>query len=41
MYGDIIGGALKFGASYIGGKKRLAREKARLRVCSTARTRVI
>jgi len=26
MYGDIIGGALKFGASYIGGKKRLARE---------------
>ena len=27
MYGDIIGGALKFGASYIGGKKRLAREK--------------
>ena len=27
MYGDIIGGALKFGASYIGGKKRLARER--------------
>jgi hypothetical protein len=26
MYGDIIGGALKYGASYIGGKKRLARE---------------
>jgi hypothetical protein len=26
MYGDIIGGALKFGASYIGGQKRLARE---------------
>jgi hypothetical protein len=27
MYGDIISGALKFGASYIGGKERLAREK--------------
>jgi len=27
MYGDIIGGTLKFGASYIGGKKRLAREE--------------
>jgi len=27
MYGAIIGGALKFGASYIGGQKRLAREK--------------
>ena len=27
MYGDIISGALKFGASYIGGQKRLAREK--------------
>ena len=26
MYGDIISGALKFGASYIGGKKRLARK---------------
>ena len=26
MYGDIISGALKFGASYRGGKKRLARK---------------